>query len=76
MNTSFLARQLFALFPHLLVHGLLLDLVLFHPTPATAAPLAADLVQDGQAIDLKQEKYRLLFAELIQTHKFPPDAHG
>ncbi len=73
MNTSFLARQLFALFPYLLVHGLLLGLVLFHPTPATADPLAADLVQDGQAIDLTQEKYRLLFAELIQNHQFTPD---
>ena len=73
MNTPLLARQLFALFPHLLLYGLLLGAVLLHSTPAAADPLAADLVQDGQAIDLKQEKYRLLFAELTQKHQFTPD---
>ena len=35
-----------------------------------AEPLAADLVQDKQPIDLHQEKYRLLFTELIQKHGF------
>ena len=73
MSTPLLARHLFALFPHLLLHSLVLGIVLLHSTPAAAAHLAADLVQDGQAIDLKQEKYRLLFAELTQTHQFTPD---
>jgi membrane-bound lytic murein transglycosylase B len=73
MNTPLLARHLFAFFPHLLLYGLLLGVVLFRPTPAATAPLAADLVQDGQAIDLKQENYRLLFAELTQNHQFSPE---
>lgn len=39
--------------------------------PALAQkPSAADLVQDGQPIDLTQEKYRALFAELEQQHQF------
>jgi len=73
MNTPLLARRLFALFPHLLLCALLLGGILLHSTPAAAEPLAADLVQDGQLIDLEQEKYRLLFAELIQKHQFTPD---
>ncbi|WP_319587803.1 lytic murein transglycosylase [uncultured Desulfobulbus sp.] len=73
MNTPLLSRQLFALFPHLLLYYLLIGIVLLHSTPAAAGPLAADLVQDGQAIDLEQEKYRLLFAELTQKHQFTPD---
>lgn len=31
---------------------------------------AADLVTDGQAIDLQQEKYRILFKELREQHQF------
>jgi membrane-bound lytic murein transglycosylase B len=34
------------------------------------APKAADLVQDGQLIDLQQPKYTLLFRELEQKHGF------
>lgn len=37
---------------------------------ATAAPLAADRVTDGQPIDLRQEKYQQLFAELRHKHHF------
>lgn len=33
-------------------------------------PLAADLVTDGQPIDLRQEKYQLLFKELRERHQF------
>jgi membrane-bound lytic murein transglycosylase B len=73
MNTPLLARHLFTHFPHLLLCGLLLGGILLHSTPATAEPLAADLVQDGQVIDLEQEKYRQLFAELTQKHQFTPD---
>jgi len=46
------------------------------PVPAAAqagkAPKAADLVQDGQLIDLQQPKYRKLFRELEQ-HGFRQD---
>jgi membrane-bound lytic murein transglycosylase B len=73
MNTPLLARRLFALFTRLLLYCLLIATVLLHSTPAAASPLAADLVQDGQAIDLEQEKYRLLFAELTQKHQFTPN---
>lgn len=38
--------------------------------PAQEQPKAADLVVDGQTIDLSQEKFRQLFAELIQQHQF------
>ncbi len=37
---------------------------------STAGPRAADLVNDGQAIDLDQEKYNRLFEELVQDHNF------
>uniref|UniRef100_UPI0040566885 lytic murein transglycosylase n=1 Tax=Candidatus Electronema sp. TaxID=2698783 RepID=UPI0040566885 len=37
------------------------------------APKAADLVQDGQLIDLQQPKYRQLFRELEQKHGFSQD---
>lgn len=44
-------------------------------TPEAAAnapesPKAADLVADGQAINLQQEKYTLLFKELREKHHF------
>lgn len=37
---------------------------------AIAEPLAADLVEDGQPIDLNQEKYSKLFQELKTEHHF------
>lgn len=40
------------------------------PSSVPCAPLAADLVEDGQAIDLAQEKYRRLFQELKTDHNF------
>ena len=40
--------------------------------PSFAKPKAADLVTDGQPIDLEQEKYRHLFQELIEQHNFTP----
>ena len=49
---------------------LILILGLLLPSFSFSAPLAADLVTDGQAIDLDQEKYRLLFQELKTEHKF------
>lgn len=36
----------------------------------TPPPLAADLVEDGQAIDLQSPRYKELFTELRQRHKF------
>jgi len=38
------------------------------------APKAADLVQDGQLIDLQQPKYQQLFRELEQKYGFSPVA--
>ena len=35
-----------------------------------AKPKAADLVEDKQLIDLSHEKYKLLFAELKEEHRF------
>lgn len=53
-----------------LLPGLLILLLLAHPPVSWTEPLAADLVEDGQPIDLDQEKYRQLFAELITKHQF------
>jgi membrane-bound lytic murein transglycosylase B len=39
-------------------------------SPALPPSLAADLVTDGQVIDLGSERYRALFADLIHTHHF------
>jgi membrane-bound lytic murein transglycosylase B len=40
------------------------------PTVQADKPLAADLVTDGQAIDLASDRYRELFAELQREHRF------
>ena len=51
----------------------LLFLVLAAPYSVLAAtPKAADLVKNGQPIDLKQVKYQQLFRELEQEHQFSP----
>ena len=39
---------------------------------AEEKPKAADLVKDGQAIDLTSERYTLLFQELQSVHNFSP----
>lgn len=50
---------------------LLTAFLLYLPTPSLASkPKAADLVKDGQPIDLQQPKYQQLFKELKQKHKF------
>lgn len=41
--------------------------------PEKVAPLAADLVTDGQPIDLDSERYRVLFGELHSKHGFRKD---
>jgi len=51
----------------------MLCLLLLFCLPLTAfaqKPKAADLVKDGQAIDLKEKKYQELFKELKQKHQF------
>jgi membrane-bound lytic murein transglycosylase B len=50
--------------------ALLASFLLLSPLPVPAQPLAADLVEDGQTIDLKQDKYRRLFTELTEKHQF------
>ena len=48
----------------------LLLLTLVPAPPCCCAPLAADLVTDGQVINLNQEKYRLLFQDLLTEYHF------
>lgn len=50
----------------------LLTVFLFYLPPASVAskPKAADLVKNGQPIDLQQPKYKELFRELEQKHQF------
>jgi len=48
---------------------LLLMQTIWH-SPAAAQVLPADLVQDGQPIDIQQEKYQQLFTELNRKHRF------
>ncbi|WP_310599555.1 lytic murein transglycosylase [Desulfobulbus sp.] len=57
----------------LMLTGLLLAGIPAAPRAAEPPPLAADLVEDGQSIDLTQEKYRLLFDELAQKYQFRAD---
>jgi len=54
------------------VFFLCLGLALFLAQPVVAAdePKAADLVEDGQAIDLSSPRYQELFGELRQKHGF------
>jgi membrane-bound lytic murein transglycosylase B len=47
-----------------------LILLILPVTLHAAKPKAADLVEDGQLIDLNSEKYKLLFSELKHEHKF------
>lgn len=56
--------------PRFLFQGLLVLILLVYPAFSWADPLAADLVADGQPIDLNQEKYRQLLSELTQEHRF------
>jgi len=51
----------------------LMTLLLHSSGHAKQKVMAADLVKDGQVIDLKQEKYRLLFAELKKKTEFSQD---
>jgi membrane-bound lytic murein transglycosylase B len=53
--------------PALLVLILFLTIL---PNAGMAAPKAADLVKDGQPIDINQKKYRQLFKELRTKHHF------
>ncbi len=60
-----------SLFFRILLFVVLLSL----PAASSAAkpkPKAADLVEDGQLIDLKQRKYKKLFQELKRKHRFKP----
>ena len=56
---------------HLLLFGLALS-ILCHPGPAQAKDKvkAADLVKDGQLIDLSSPRYQQLFQELEEKHGF------
>lgn len=49
---------------------ILLTALLILPAAASAKPKAADLVRDGQAIDISQPKYKQLFRELERKHGF------
>ena len=54
----------------LLISALLFLLLTITVAEGAEKPKAADLVEDGQAIDLSSERYRLLFAELQNEHHF------
>lgn len=59
---------------HLLIVALILLTTTGFAGPVQAAkPLAADLVTDGQVIDLDSDRYRDLFAELQRDHNFTED---
>jgi len=45
-------------------------LALPHPTTLLAKPKAAELVSDGQVINLKSPRYQELFSELTSKHGF------
>lgn len=51
---------------------LLLAVQILWVIPVAAQSLPADLVTDGQPINLQQEKYQQLFTELTQNHQFSP----
>ncbi|MCL2790691.1 MAG: lytic murein transglycosylase [Desulfobulbus sp.] len=53
--------------------SLLLVTIFAAPLAAVPPPTAADLVEDGQLIDLSQEKYHQLFDELTQKYQFSED---
>ncbi len=48
-------------------------LVLCSSSALAAKPKAADLVEDGQLIDLTSERYQILYQELQETHQFNQD---
>jgi len=54
----------------LLAFGLMLGLLMPTLAVAAAAPLAADLVEDGQVIDLASDRYQELFKDLRLKHGF------
>lgn len=73
MNNPLPDKRILSRLPHLLLAGLLLGAVFLHSPATIAQPLAADCAQDGQPIDIKQEKYRHLFAELTEKYQFTAD---
>ncbi|MBV5318190.1 MAG: lytic murein transglycosylase [Desulfobulbaceae bacterium] len=50
----------------------LLTIQILWSPPVAAQTMPADLVTDGQPINLEQEKYQQLFIELSQQHRFSP----
>ncbi len=66
MRNCIFARASLALTFFILTFSILLT----GTTIQAAGPKAADLVKDGQPIDLQQKKYQQLFAELKNKHQF------
>ncbi len=64
LNFSLFATVFFAL---------LLSLLLGGPCIGDDLPKAADLVVDGQPIDLSSERYQRFFQELEEAHAFPQE---
>lgn len=48
----------------------IVGLLFFYAAPGDATPVPISSVQDGQFIDLQQEKYKVLFRELEQQYQF------
>ncbi|NTV15299.1 MAG: lytic murein transglycosylase [Desulfobulbaceae bacterium] len=68
-----LTKTTYPLILSLLIWGLLPSLLHAEPTKddqSKVAPLAADLVTDGQPIALDSERYKVLFAELHSKYGF------
>jgi membrane-bound lytic murein transglycosylase B len=73
MIDCFLIRRLYTLMHTVGRFGFwLLLLQMSCYAPVAAQDLPADLVEDGQPINLQQEKYQQLFAELSQKYQFTP----
>lgn len=70
MSTTLFVRHLLSFVGFVFATGVLLAAAPLHPATVFAQPMAADLVEDGQLIDLNQDKYRQLFTELTQKHQF------
>ncbi len=67
MNSLYIFSKRYNL---LVIFSVFWAFLLLPMTLHAAKPKAADLVQDGQLIDLSHEKYELLFSELKEKHQF------
>ena len=74
MHTFFYSLSFFGRNSRTALSAILLTVFLFclPSAPLAGKPKAADLVKDGQPVDLRQPKYQELFKELEQKYQFSP----